>query len=201
MTREERTARKEFREAFVKALPTAAKSTRFTIAKGGLYDDRDGWFVAIGVMLYPDQMRTRLVAHIKPMVIDPIFWDVMGLGEEWRRPLWKRHLGLALRDPPFAECELEDGNQPETFIDRILEQAEKWGDAAGRMALADYVDRCRVAERRPFQYFGCIATTLVAMGRNDEALELCSAASAAGHNGGYSRDGRRFATRLAERLA
>ena len=198
MTKEERAARKDYRKTFAKTLTAAAKPTRFQTANGGLYDDRDGWFVAVGVLLYPDRTRTRLVAHIKPMAIDPIFWGAMGLGEEWRRPLWKRHLGLALRDPSFAECEFEDGNQPEQAAAHILKQAEKWASTTADLSLSDYLDRCRAAENRPFRYFACIATTLVAMGQNEEALALCRAASVAGSNGGYRQDRRNFTDRLAE---
>jgi hypothetical protein len=198
VTKEERAARKDYRKTFAGALTAAAKPTSFQTANGGLYQDRNGWFVAVGILLYPDRTRTRLVAHIKPMAIDPIFWDAMGMGEEWRRPLWKRHLGLALRDPPLAESELEDGKQPEQAAAHILKQAEKWASTTEALSLGEYLDRCRAAENRPFRYFACIATTLVAMGRNEDALELCRAATAAGSNGGYRQDRRNFTDRLTE---
>lgn len=198
MTKEERAARKEYRKAFAKALTAAAKSTPFQTASGCLYEVRGEWFVAVGIALYPDRTSTRLAAHVKPMAIDPIFWDAMALGDEWRRPLWKRHLGLAVRDPPFADILVEDGNQADEAAARILRQAEAWASSASSLSLENYLDRCRSAEKRPFHYFAALATTLVAMSRRDEALELCRAAIAAGNGGGYRADKRNFADRLAE---
>jgi hypothetical protein len=198
VTKEERAARKDFRAAFPKALTAAAKPTRFVTAKGGLYDDRDGWFIAVGVLLDPSRTRTRLVAHVRPMAIDPIFWDALGLGEAWRRPLWRRHLGLALRDPPFADVDIDDGNDSAAAAVRVLAQAEQWAAATPSLSLGDYLERCRAAEKRPFQYFAAVATTLIAMGRNEPALDLCRAATAAGSNGGYRQNGRNFTEQLAE---
>lgn len=198
MTKEERAARKDYRKAFAKALTASAKSNGFQTARGCLYQVRDEWFVAAGIALYPDRSSTRLVAHIKPMAIDPIFWDAMALGDEWRRPLWKRHLGLAVRDPPFADILVEDGNQAGDTTAEILKQAEAWASSASSLSLEDYLSRCRSAEKRPFQYFAAVATTLVAMSRRDEGLELCRAAIAAGNGGGYRANKRSFADRLAE---
>ena len=201
MTPAERTARKAYRKELPKALTAVAKPAGFTTSGGCLYGDPGGWFLAVGVLLDPGEMRTRLVAHIKPMTIDPIFWDAMGLGDEWRRPLAKRHLGLALRDPPFAQLDLDDGNEAVTTAARIVQEAEEWRQAAGRMTLGDFLDRCRKAEKRPFQYFGCIATTLIAMGDVEAALKLCRDASAAGHNGGYRQGKAAFVDLLAAMIA
>ena len=60
-----------------------------------------------------------------------------------------------------------------------------------------FLDRCAAAEQGPFQHLACIATTLVAMGRNDEALNLCRAAAAAGESGGYRSNGQKFTDLLA----
>jgi hypothetical protein len=198
VTKEERAARRDYRKAFAKALTAAARPTRFQTANGCLYDTRDGWFVAVGIALRPDRTSTRLVAHIKPMAIDPIFWEAMALGDKWRRPLWKRHLGLAIRDPPFAEIEIHDGNRAEPAAAHFLRQAETWAGSTFDLSLADYLSRCRAAEKRRFHYFAAIATTLLAMGCEQEALELCRAATVAGNNGGYRQDKRDFADRLAE---
>lgn len=198
MTKEESAARRNYRRAFAKALTAAAKKTPFRTANGCLYEVRGEWFIAVGIALYPDRTSTRLAAHVKPMAIDPIFWDAMELSDEWRRPLWKRHLGLAVRDPPFADILMEDAGQADEAPARILQHAEAWASSASSLTLEDYLCRCRSAEKRPFHYFAAIATTLVAIRRRDEALQLCRAAIAAGEGGGYRANKRSFADRMAE---
>ena len=198
MTEIARSARKEYRQTFAKALTAACKGTGFRAVKDCLYSAQDEWFVAIDIALFADGLNTRLAAQIKPMAIDPIFWDAMALGDAWRRPLWKRHLGLAVRDPLYADAMFECGDRPEDAATQILQHAEAWTSAARSLSLEDYLRRCRSAEKRPFHYFAASATTLVAMSRREEALELCHAAIAAGNGGGYRADKKDFSHRLAE---
>lgn len=200
--------RTAFEKAILKALPASAKGTGWRAKQNTIVKDCDGWFVcadvcAIPEPLEPDAVRLAFPVKLaaKPMAVDPIFWRIMDLEENIRKPLtFRAWAAFRCWEPTFKTASLENGNDqtPETVAHQLVEFARaeapqlmpelSTGSFADRLAAwSDDVERDTDSVIR--------ICALIAEERCDEARSLAEAVINGDQPGGMTYidlDGRSF---------
>lgn len=182
-------ARHAYRRDLVRELRLVAKGGGWKIAGGLLFRDDRGWFVEIlsGPIIY--WRETIMYLHVKPMGVDPVFWDILGMPENRRKSLSFRGLGAwACRPVEFAHGGLEDGMDVAGTARRLVE----WGNRELEKASADlttdrFLARLRAAPEQVERgrLTSSLIVTLLAAGREDEAEQACNEAIERGWSGGF----------------
>ena len=123
----------------------------------------------------------------KPMAIDPVFWDLVGLPENRQLPLSFRLVGAWICRPPyFAELQVEENPDPSIVACRVLAAADEQLKLVPHSYSMDaFLTACQAAAERSENYLPCVVATLVVMQREDEALAICEQARAKGQDGGF----------------
>jgi hypothetical protein len=151
-----------------------------------LFAERDGWFVAVHEMtdILREATKSRLV--VKPMAIDPIFWDLIGEPQLRRQGLSFRYFG-ALTCPPLIIGEPDVGEEggPPGIATRMLELGERTLDDVATDWTTDRFLDGVAASINPRRLLSTRIATLIAADRLDEALNLSEDAIAAGSVGGF----------------
>ena len=121
------------------------------------------------------------------MTIDPIFWDIVGLPENVEAPLSFRLNGAwTCRPPHFDEVSIEENADPNVVAARFLDTANEWLAAIERWSVEDFLQLCRTSGATEDSYLPCVVTSLVALGREYEALDACKSAKVRGDCGGFT---------------
>jgi hypothetical protein len=187
ITRAEESARHAYRRALEKAIRAAAKGSGWRSIEGCLFREHEGWFVSVFPAVYIFERSTKATVSAKPFAIDPIFWDIVGLPENKKAPLSFRLNGAWTCQPPrFDELAIEEDEDVNVVATRLLEAAnERLGYVVGNFSIEDFLELCRSRRAAEDSYLPCIVTTLIALGREHEALDACKSAKARGHSGGF----------------
>lgn len=179
-------ARHAQRRDLYKACRAVTKGTRWQSRTGVLSGERGDWFVAVHEMTDVLRVRTRARVVVKPMAIDPIFWEVVGHPELCRESLSFRYFGamtcsfLILEEPELSE---EGG--VDAIAKRMLDLGEaKLDDISGSWTLDSFLDRL-IDPSKPDKKFTTRIATLLAAGRFGEAQALCDESAARGSSGGF----------------
>jgi hypothetical protein len=128
--------------------------------------------------------------HIKPMGVDPLFWDILGMPENRRKSLSFRGLGAwTCRPVQFAYGSIkEDGMDAVGNAGRILEWADSELEKASEDLTTDrFLDRLRSAPEQVERgrLNSSLIMTLLAAGRQEEAEQACNEAIERGASGGF----------------
>jgi hypothetical protein len=187
ITRTEESARHAYRRALWKAVRSASKGSEWRSIEGCLFREQDGWFVSVCPSVYIYEKSTKASVSVKPMSIDPIFWEIVGLSENNDAPLSFRLNGAwACRPPAFDEVSIEEHELVEVAAARFLEAAnERLAHVIGHLSAEDFLQICRTSGAQEDSYLPCIVSTLIALGREHEALDACKLAKARGGSGGF----------------
>jgi hypothetical protein len=187
ITRAEESARHAYRRALEKAVRSASKESGWRSIEGCLFRERDGWFVSVCPSVYIFEKSTKASVSAKPMSIDPIFWDIVGLSENNDAPLSFRLNGAWTCQPPrFDELSIEEHDDVAVVVARLLEVAnESIDQLVGRLSVEDFLQLCRTSGTTEDSYLSCVITTLITLGREHEALDACKSAKVRGNSGGF----------------
>ena len=187
ITRAEESARHAYRRVLEKSLRAQVKGTGWKSAHGSIFREESGWFIEASPSVYIFERITKAILSVKPMAIDPIFWDLVGLPENRERPLSFRANGAwACRPPYFAELAVEEDDDPGVVGERLFVAATKQLESVARSySLERFLSACREASSVDGAYLSSIVPALVALHRQDEALALCEEACSQGLNGGF----------------
>lgn len=187
ITRGEESARHAYRRALEKSLRARVKGTGWKSAHGSIFREDAGWFIEASPSVYIFERVTKAVVSVKPMAIDPIFWDLVGLPENREQPLSFRANGAwACRPPHFAELPLEEDEDPAVVGQRLFVAAtEQLENVTRSYSLERFLSACREASSVDGAYLSSIVPTLVALHRQDEALAICEEACSQGLDGGF----------------
>jgi len=186
ITRAEELARHAYRRALAKAVRGVSKGSGWRSVQGSLFREHGGWFVSVSPNVYIYERRT--VAHVaaKPMSVDPIFWDLVGLPENRDQSLSFRLFGAwTCQPPPFAEIGIPESDDVCLVADQILRTADEQLDSVSSRSVEDFLKTCRESAPDEYSYLACQVCALIALRREPEALELCEAAKGAGSQGGF----------------
>lgn len=184
LTREERKERKVLAKTTAAILKTSARSSKWRVARDSLFKDHKGWFIEVQATISGSERKT-VAARIKPMALDPVFWDIAGTPENAKSPLSFRAFGAwVCGAPTVAEEGIDEGDgSAETIAAKVI----AWADAQMNLPLltADseaYLDFLRTKGNG---YFANLITMQCLMGRFEEARALCQAAVARDDSGGF----------------
>lgn len=138
--------------------------------------------------VYINQERTKALVSFKPMSIDPIFWEIVGLPENNKLPLSFRGNGAWVCHPPyFAEIDVVECTDTGAIAARMLAIADEQRDRViGTWTPTDFLKFCQTAPAIPGSYLPCIVTALIILGREEEALAVCDEAILKRQAGGFS---------------
>lgn len=187
ITRAEESARHAYRRALDKALRAPIKGTGWKSANGSIFREEAGWFIAASPSVHIFEHVTKAVVSVKPMAIDPIFWDLVGLPENREQPLSFRANGAwVCRPPSFAELSIEEDDDPEVVAERFFVAAiEQLRNVTRSYSLERFLIACREADTVDGAYLWSIVPALIALHRQDEALAICEEARSQGWIGGF----------------
>jgi hypothetical protein len=187
ITRAEESARHAYRRALEKAVRLASKGSGWRSIDGCLFREKDNWFVSVCLSVYIFEKSTKATVSAKPMSIDPIFWDIVGLAKNNSAPLSFRLNGAWTCQPPhFEEVSIEEHEDVEVVAARLLEAAnERLAYVVGRLSVEDFLQLCRTAGATEDSYLSCVIATLIALGREHEALDASKSAKVRGDDGGF----------------
>ena len=187
ITRAEESARHAYRRALEKAVRTASKGSGWRSIEGCLFREQDGWFVSVCPSVYIFEKSTKAAVEAKPMSIDPIFWDIVGLPENNDAPLSFRLNGAwTCRPPRFDEVSIEEHEDVGVMAARLLDAAnERLEHVFGQLSVEDFLQFCRTSGATEDSYLPCVVSTLIALGREHEALDAAKSAKVRGDSGGF----------------
>jgi hypothetical protein len=85
--------RRTFEKELLAALGPALKGTGWKKSGCVLFKDSGGLFQEIAISVFLNDVKIRVTQRIKPMALDPILWDILGLSENLSQPLSFRSRG------------------------------------------------------------------------------------------------------------
>ena len=102
LTREQQKAAKQRGKDFDAALKRGACSAGWRYARGEVFRQSGDWFISImPSLLWERGVVVRMM--VKPMALDPLFWDIVGLNENEALPLSFRATGAWVLRPPSTD--------------------------------------------------------------------------------------------------
>jgi hypothetical protein len=197
ITRAEEKARHAFRRELERAMRQVAKGSNWRCTGGTLFRDMGGWFVEVYPSVFIFRRETRAALRLKPMGIDPIFWDIVNTPENHGSSLSFRALGAwTCRTPPFSEMVIDevDMNAP-AAAQHVLNWANSEATRLeGKITLDSFLSfiDSQPAEAEKGAYLAARVTTLVMLGRAEQARRLCEEARAQSQPGGFFAQGGTF---------
>ena len=184
LSRQETKERHALARQLQKSLREHARATGWGCARGCLFRNHEDWFVEVLPIVALNGFRTHLRLHVKPMAIDPIFWQIVELPENMRLPLSFRASGAwNCHTYPIVETILPDAeHQAETLASLVLDWADKQLEQRGpHWTLQEFIEGLQQADNG--WNFASLVTALVLAGRSDEALSTCLETKARGEAG------------------
>lgn len=123
ITRDEAKAAKAREAAFDAHLKRLSRLHGWRFTRGTLFRDVDGWFVdTMPSLLWGRGAVTSIRA--KPMGVDPVFWEIVGLPENQEQPLSFRAIGAwVLRAPSGQEHIALGETDPQLLAEALLQRA------------------------------------------------------------------------------
>jgi hypothetical protein len=198
VTREQKKRRRALAKEVALQMRSGAVAGGWKYAGGFVFREHGGWFVELTYGTHVDQPVTTVRLYAKPMALDPVFWEIVGLPENNRQPLSFRARGAwTCSSPSLAEFVVDDATlDAEEIAARVL----RWGDAevttsGHEWTLDSFIDRI---ERHPrqieaFSWLPALTSSLVLAGQSDVARQRCHAARDAGASGGFTVGSETFA--------
>lgn len=124
LTREEAKAARARDKAFHLALKARSKTFGWRYAGGDVFRQDGEWFANAMPLLLPDSCLIKF--SVKPMALDPIFWEIVGLPENAALPLSFRANGAwVLRTPAPERRVAADGAGLDDLAQAVLACAEE----------------------------------------------------------------------------
>ena len=125
MTHEEKRVVKQREKDFQAALKANSRAAGWRYAASDIFRQQGEWFVSILPSL-TWQRGVRMQLMVKPMALDSLFWDIVGVEENSSLPLSFRARGAwVLRPVTFLGPILLDIEEPDVLARRLLEWANE----------------------------------------------------------------------------
>ena len=167
-----------------KSCQTVTKGTGWKSRTGVLLAERGGWFLAAHELTKIASPQTFVRLVVKPMAIDPLFWDLVGHPELRGQSLSFRYFGaMTVGVLILEELEVSEKGGTDEIARRMLAAA----DSRLQQIVDDWTsdDFLKGIAGKTGRYFTATVTTLLAEARYVEAQRLCDEAAARGTNGGF----------------
>jgi len=171
-TREQAREIKRRNKVFQDALKAAVKGTGWRFAGGTIFKSEKDWFVSnmpglgFGRGAY---MRWTC----KPMAIDPLYWDILGLEGAHDAPLSFRHKGAWTIHPAWTEAFIaHDETSPERLAEEVLAWSNRQLENKANMTLEKMISDLGALDKLG-HYKTQAVCLLILNGDLDHAEELC----------------------------
>ena len=123
VSREQARAAKERRKQFQIALKAYARSHGWRYIGGEIFRQDGEWFAS--ALSFPASENGEIVHFsLKPMALDPLFWEIVGLPENSKLPLSFRANGAWVLRPPHVESLIDEIND----VSEVAELIVTWAD-------------------------------------------------------------------------
>lgn len=123
LTREQQKAAKQRGKDFDAALKQRARAAGWRYARGEIFRQSGDWFISImPSLLWERGVVVRMM--VKPMALDPLFWDIVGLQENEALPLSFRAAGAWVLRPPSTDDHVGLNT---TEVEMLSTEVLKWG--------------------------------------------------------------------------
>ncbi len=124
LTRQEQSEAKDRAKLYAAETKSRFRAAGWRFALGSAFLQSGDWFASVEAHLtWKSGCVVRAV--VKPMSLDPLFWDIVGLPENRKLPLSFRTNGAWVLRPPFAEAHLGPlESSPEALAGLAVEWAE-----------------------------------------------------------------------------
>jgi len=188
MTKDEKKARKVLTKDVAAELRRRAKDTGWKTSQGWLFRDDHGWFVDAWCIVEAAQRKTTVTVHLKPMGIDPVFWDIVLLPENRNQPLSFRLWGAwTISTPDRSERHIDDmGLDASALADSILSIAsQELVRTRESRSLETFIEFARRQRRGALSYLTAIVCAHIMRGDHDAAMSELLVAREARDTGGY----------------
>jgi len=190
ISKEEAKARRLLAKNVAAELRGRAKAIGWKVSQGWLFREHNGWFVEARLSVLTSRPKSTVELHFKPMSIDPVFWEIMGLESNNSQPLSFRIFGaFTVGTHEQARIELDDtsldaARLAELMLDESHRQFQSLASAQSVERFADHMRECQC--RFPAaSYLPAIVCALVLLDRRLEARELCQMALQRKETGGF----------------
>jgi hypothetical protein len=185
-TREWMRDRRLLGKALFASLKQQARPNGWRYRDGFLFRELNGWYVDVRNVVWPYEPKTTAELHLKPMAIDPLFWQIVGIPEGQKQPLSFRSFGAwTCHAPKWSEISVDESHSsPGVMASAIFGWAEyQIADIDRSLNLETFI---RLLEERSADNFASLICALVLADDIDRATSLCRAAALNQESGGYN---------------
>jgi hypothetical protein len=169
--------RAEFEKAVLAGLAKRIKGTRWRKSRSALFVQSGDTYQDIAISVHRNAPRTTALLRFKPMALDPILWDILGIRENGEEALSFRTWG-AFTCPglPLAEPDVESfgdsvADVSGQIVSFALEQQEAFRSVLATQAFSDAVSHHPNQQKRG-AYAVTLVVALINEGQIDRAFRL-----------------------------
>jgi hypothetical protein len=190
LTSSEVRARKVLAKEVARELRSRVKGTGWKTADGWLFRQDEEWFVEARCGVWVGQVRCSIDMHMKPMALDPVFWEIVDTANNVNEPLSLRMRGAwtcgtpAWSETVVDENELDAAGIASAFVSLASSELARSREQRGLKGFAQRIEeRSRGREQQP--YLATLVCTSILLGDLAAAKETCVRAQEAGLSGGF----------------
>jgi len=177
--KEFRKIRTVFEKNLLKAVASQMKGINWKKAQNVIFCEKSDYYYSVSIDTFTNDEKTKLTFSVKPMNIDPLFWDIMNMTENEKEPLSFRTWGaFTCSEIPTEEKEILDGSANEQLLaeeivswaDKLLEEFDvRYSEQKFSYLIKDHEN-----QRERGAYSISLVTTLIAEGNLEEARKYAS---------------------------
>jgi hypothetical protein len=172
--------RSQFEKQLLAAIGPALRGTLWKKSGNLIFARVGDSFVALSLSVHRNDERTSAALSVKPMALDPILWDILGIEGNQDLPLSFRALGaFTCAALPILECNLEQpGQTPDQVaaaILQLLESSSKLHEIRTGSARFSELVAAHPSQVLRGAYAITLVTGLIHEGSEMDALELARA--------------------------
>jgi len=118
--------RTAFEKQILAELSTRLKKTTWKKRGFAVFNQTGKFFQDVSIAVHRNAMLTVAELRFKPMALDPILWDILGMQENYLQPLSFRALGaFTCPSLPIYEAQIEQfGDTPAAVADKLVSLCE-----------------------------------------------------------------------------
>ena len=171
--------RTAFEKNLLKAVASRMKGRIWKKAQNVIFCKKNDYYYSVSIGTFRNDEKTRLSFSIKPMNIDPLFWEIMNMPENEKEPLSFRTWGaFTCAEIPTEEKLILDGsaNEQELAEEIVLwadKQLEDFDSQSTERKFSNLI-KDHENQRERGAYSISLVTTLIAEGEFDKARKLAS---------------------------
>ena len=185
------------------SLRSRAQAAGWKIVDNNLFRVRDDWFLHATWFVSKVDETTALQFHVKPLELDHVFWDIVGLPENKTLKISLRANGAWTTHPPalFEDTLVDSNCSPDAISQNIITWIEKSSEASLEHFSIELVAKRienNIHWRERHSYSDALICAYVLAGRTEEAKELAKACALHGQPLDYIVGGQNFGARALE---